>query len=243
MATSPSTSSSSSTSASSSSALLAPDAARLTTLSDCGLRISVYPPFSYDASGGGARVGTVGAADGQGGGGSDEVGGGGGGAGKSPLSFDPSAVSIPALDSRTTRFLGLPLPPGLRIEIEPLKLSGWVRRPTGEVSLDFQANFRFSAFGLYRPPPLFVSTTLTTGEARSEDAGKGDGGGGSGGGRRLSGRGEALRADGRVALSGVAVVEPVGDFFLDAFLMLPTECLAVLWAELELGGGSGPALL
>ena len=145
---------------------------------------------------------------------------------KSPLSFDPSAVSIPALDFRTTRFLGLPLPPGLRIEIEPLKLSGWVRRATGEVSLDFEARFSFSALGLYRPPPLFVSTTLTTGEAR---------GGKGGGSVGLSGRGEALGADGSVALSGVAVVEPVGDFILDSFLMLPTECLAELRAELELG--------
>lgn len=217
MATSP-------TSTSSSSALLAPNAARLTTLADCGLRISVYPPFSYDASGGGARVGTVGAA----GDNSEEVEEEAGD--KSSLSFDPSVVSIPALDSRTTRFLGLPLPPGLRIDIEPLRLAGWVRRATGEVSLDFDANFRFSAFGLYRPPPLFVSTTLTTGEARSKkESGKRSGG-------RLSGRGEPLRADGSVALSGVAVVEPVGDFFLDSFLMLPTECLAELRAELELGG-------
>lgn len=177
-------------------------------------------------------MGTVGAAD-NGRSGNEEVGAGG----KSPLSFDPSAVSIPALDSRTTRFLGLPLPPGLRIDIEPLRLSGWVRRATGEVSLDFEANFSFSAFGLYRPPPLFVSTTLTTGEARSK--GEGDGKGSGGGGGRLSGRGEPLGADGRVALSGVAVVEPVGDFFLDSFLMLPTECLAELRAELELGSGGG----
>lgn len=219
MATAPSTSPSSSPTSSSSSA------ARLTTLADCGLRISVYPPFSYDASGGGARVGTVGAAE------ESQSSASGGDAGedkKSPLSFDPGAVSIPALDSRTTRFLGLPLPPGLRIDIEPLRLAGWVRRATGEVSLDFEANFRFSAFGLYRPPPLFVSTTLTTGEARSKGKVEGSG--------RLSGRGEPLRADGSVALSGVAVVEPVGDFFLDSFLMLPTECLAELRAELELGG-------
>ena len=151
---------------------------------------------------------------------------------KSSLSFDPSAVSIPALDFRTTKFLGLPLPPGLLIEIEPLKLSGWVRRATGEVSLDFEAKFRFSAFGLYRPPPLFVSATLTTGEAKGQSD--------KSSGVRLSGRGEALRGEegGRVALSGVAVVEPVGDFLLDAFLMLPTECLAELKAELELGSGS-----
>lgn len=232
MATSPSSTSSSSSSSTSSSSS---SSARLTTLADCGLRISVYPPFSYDASGGGARVGTVGAAEeSQSGSGSiEEVDN------KSPLSFDPGAVSIPALDSRTTRFLGLPLPPGLRIDIEPLRLAGWVRRATGEVSLDFDANFRFSTFGLYRPPPLFVSTTLTTGEARSEEDGRGSGSG------RLSGRGEPLRADGSVALSGVAVVEPVGDFFLDSFLMLPTECLAELRAELELGGegavACGPA--
>lgn len=207
---------SSSSSSSTSSSLLAPNAARLKTLSDCGLRISVYPPFSYDASGGGAQAGTIGESE------ESENGGG-----KSPLSFDPRAVSIPALDFRTTKFLGLPLPPGLRIEIEPLKLTGWIRRGTGEVSLDFEARFLFTAFGLYAPPPLFVSATLTTGEARSKSR--------SASNVRLSGRGEALDNDGRVSLSGVAVVEPVGDFFLDSFLMLPAECLAELKAELDLG--------
>ena len=179
-------------------------------------------------------MGTVGGEKGGGG------GGGGGAAGgdnqQELLSFDPGAVSIPALDFRTTRFLGLPLPPGLRISIEPLKLSGWIRRKTGEVSLDFEARFFFTAFGLYKPPPLFVSTTLTTGEATRSKNNKS-----SDSGVRLSGRGRALDdasgggRGGSVALSGIAVVEPVGDFFLDSFLMLPTECLAELKAELEFG--------
>ena len=69
------------------------------------LAISVYPPFAYDATGGGgvARV-TRGAG------------------GRTALAFDAATVSIPPLDWRSTRFLGLPLPPGLRIDIKPLKL-------------------------------------------------------------------------------------------------------------------------
>ena len=173
-------------------------------------------------------MGTVGDEGGEGGNEGGSEGEGEGGSKKSSLSFDPTAVSIPALDFRTTKFLGLPLPPGLRIEIEPLRLSGWIRRATGEVSLDFEAKFTCTAFGLYRPPSLSVSATLTTGEATGRSSGEGSG-------VRLCGRGEKLRENGRVALSGVAVVEPVGDFFLDSFLMLPTECLAELKAELELG--------
>lgn len=72
------------------------------------LSISIYPPFAYDATGGrgtgrvtpdapvGAPAGALGVA------------------------FD--GIDIPPLDWRTARFLGLPLPPGLRIDIAPKRL-------------------------------------------------------------------------------------------------------------------------
>ena len=49
----------------------------------------------------------------------------------------------------------------------------------------------------------------------------------------LEGRGERLAANGRVRLAGVASVPPNGDVFLEKFLMLPTDALAVLSAELK----------
>lgn len=47
-----------------------------------------------------------------------------------------------------------------------------------------------------------------------------------------AGVGRRLSADGRVRLVGVARVPKTGDAFLDGFLMLPTDALAVLSAEL-----------
>ena len=46
------------------------------------------------------------------------------------------------------------------------------------------------------------------------------------------GTGQRLRGDGRARLVGVARVPPTPDAFLNTFLMLPTDALAVLSAEL-----------
>lgn len=72
------------------------------------LCISIYPPFAYNATGslGAAQVTAkvpAGAPEGALG-----------------LAFD--SIDVPPLDWRTTRFLGLPLPPGLRIDIVPKRL-------------------------------------------------------------------------------------------------------------------------
>ena len=63
-----------------------------------------------------------------------------------------------------------------------------------------------------------VSTKLTTGESS---------------GPIRSGVGERLNAQGKAKLVGVARVPKTGDGFLDGFLMLPTDALAVLSAELK----------
>jgi hypothetical protein len=88
----------------------------------------------------------------------------------------------------------------------------------GEVELEFTAQFEFTAGSLYSAPPLVVATTLTT-EASD--------------GVLRHGHGERLKADGTARLVGVARVPRTGDGFLDGFLMLPTDALAVLSAEMK----------
>ena len=78
----------------------------------------------------------------------------------------------------------------------------------------------FAVAGLYRAPDLIVRTRLRTGEAR---------------GQRHSAVGVPLDHDGRGVLVGVAVVEPTGAEWLDRFLGLPDEALAVLRCRLVAG--------
>lgn len=170
---------------------------QLTTLDGCGLAIAGYPRFSYDARGGGA-IGTAGALDAE---------------GRQALRFDPSALQIPALEARTTRVLGLPLPPGLRIAIVPEQLEGSLCAASGEVRLRFRARFRFSIGRLYRAPDLLVATELGTGSVLS---------------RRHQVAGRPLDVHGHGLLVGVALVPPSGDGWVDRCLGLPDEALALL---------------
>ena len=188
----------------------------MATLSTCKLAISIYPPFAYDANGGGgAAVATSPAT-----------------ATSLPstvppppptataLAFDPAALTIPALTWRNTRFLGLPLPPGLQIAVTPVRLGGWVDRATGEAALAFTADFQFTAFGgLYTPPIIPVETVLSTEAVTGEQL--------SGRGRRLDGGTGAAR------LAGVARVPVLPDAFLSWFLRLPADCLAEMDARCE----------
>jgi hypothetical protein len=50
------------------------------------------------------------------------------------VDFDVASLYIPAMSSATTRFLGLPLPPFLKIEILPEALHGSIDRTTGQVT-------------------------------------------------------------------------------------------------------------
>lgn len=151
---------------------------------------------------------------------------GGGGTGQAVLGddgllhvdWDPSALDIPSIDTAHASILGVPLPPPLRIRILPQRLSGTVDPATGEANLDFLARFDFSVGSLYRAPSLIVGTTLTTEQSD---------------GVLRHGSGQRLSADGVARLVGVARVPPTGDAFLDGFLMLPTDALAVLSVELK----------
>jgi hypothetical protein len=49
-----------------------------------------------------------------------------------------------------------------------------------------------------------------------------------------SGTGGRMDGNGRCKLVGVAVVDPIDDLFLNAFLTLPTECIAYLNATISM---------
>lgn len=173
---------------------------RLDTLPGCALVIGRYPRFRYNADGGIALASAI------------------HGSGSTlQLSFPPAQTNIPPLSSQTTRFLGLPLPPGLRISIEPDRLEGVLDPDSGAVELQFEARFRFElrAAGAvrYRAPDLLVNTTLTTGAIQS---------------RRHRCEGRVLNGNEPALLVGAAQVEPCGEAWLDRFLGLPDEALAVL---------------
>ena len=133
--------------------------------------------------------------------------------GRLALAFAPDSLHIPPMDRHSTRCLGLPLPPGLSIAIHPEQLGGWLQPQSGTVALRLDARFRFRVGRLYTAPDLLISTTLTTGESR---------------GALLAATGLPLGPSGAGLLVGVAVVQPSGDGWLDRFLGLPTEALALL---------------
>lgn len=213
------------------------------TLADCQLAVSVYPTFAYDAAGGGGTGSVTQGED-----------------GLLHLSFDPTALAIPPINAQHASIIGIPVPPPFNIAIVPQRLEGTLDPVTGRCDLEFLASFEFTAgvWGiiggwvdgcllpclsswslaampepttppltytiampagpLYRAAPLTVATTLTT-EASD--------------GVMRHGVGQRLRADGRARLVGVARVPRTEDAFVNTFLQLPTDALAVLSAELE----------
>ncbi len=174
--------------------------ARLETLRDCSLAVSIYPTFAYNATGGGGRGRVL------------EVNGD-----VLTVEFDATSLNIPPIDYRSTKVVGVPIPPPLKIEILPKSLKGTIDVRTGEANLDFDAQFQFDAGSLYHAAPLSIVTKLST--EGSE-------------GRMLRGPGERLR-DGKLKLAGVSEVPKTGDGLLDGFLLLPSEALAVLSAEIH----------
>ncbi|KZV36494.1 dihydrodipicolinate reductase 3, chloroplastic-like [Dorcoceras hygrometricum] len=184
---------------------------KLKTLEDCKLGISRYPDFQYDARGGsGSGRGTP-VSDNS----SDDplnVNG------EVYVEFDVSKLYIPAVSTATTKFLGLPLPPFVKIAVVPEMLSGKINQDSGQVDLNLKAKFFFSMGSIYRAAPLAVDTVLTSEEATGDI-------------RR--GSGVRLNKQGLCTLVGVARVERIGDFFMDSFLSLPSECLACLRATIS----------
>lgn len=174
----------------------------LATEPGCALAISFYPPFRYDGSGGGGQAIASEALE----------------EGWRGLVFDPATLAIPPLCSRTTRFLSLPLPPGVHIAIEPQRLQGRWQPSSGAVELHFLARFRPMVASRAVAPDLIVATQLATGAVR---------------GRRHQARGTPLDGQGRGVLVGIASVAPTGEGWVDRFLGLPDEALAVLRCQLR----------
>ncbi|EYU25049.1 hypothetical protein ABFS82_06G038600 [Erythranthe guttata] len=178
---------------------------RFKTLSACKLGISRYPDFDYNAEGGvGSATATrISKTD------SDD---------EFSVVFDVNELYIPPLSSATTKFLGLPLPPFLKIDIVPESFQGKINQQSGKVDLKFRARFCFSFGSIYKAPPLLVETILTSEESK---------------GKIRGGKGERLDKNGLCRLVGVATVDPINDVFMDTFLSLPTECLAVMSAVIS----------
>ena len=181
---------------------------QLKTQAGCQLVIAGYPPFRYDASGGGGLSSVQPEPDS----GSSIV----------PLEFPAQELMIPPLDSSRARFLGLPLPPGLSIQIQPDRLAGELNRQTGELTLQFRSRFRFTLGSAeqprYQASDLLVDTRLTSGEVRS---------------RRHVRVGQALNPEGVATLVGTATIEPCRDAWLNRFLGLPDVALAVMHLRLQ----------
>ncbi|XP_073131250.1 uncharacterized protein [Henckelia pumila] len=178
---------------------------KLKTLGGCKLGISRYPDFEYDAQGG-SGIGKATPAL------LSDVNG------EVFVDFDVDSLYIPAVSTATTKFLGLPLPPFLNIDIVPEMLSGKINTETGQVDLRLKGKFYFSMGSIYRAAPLVVDTVLTSEEARGDMRG---------------GRGVRLNEQGSCTLVGVARVDPIADFFMDSFLGLPSECLASMRATIS----------
>lgn len=173
---------------------------KLITAADCELAVSIYPKFAYNASSGGG-TGTV-----------QQLGDN-----KLQITFDTDELLIPDLNWRTASVFGVPIPPPLNIAIRPNKFEGVLDLTTGQLDMNFSADFDFTVGSLYKAPSLKVATTLTT-EHSAGQIHKADGQG---------------LSNGQVKLVGVARVPKVDDAFLSTFLMLPTDALAVMKAQLE----------
>jgi len=176
---------------------------QLKSLDGCLLKIGSYPPFTYNAHGGGGKATLL----------------------PSPSNssilcfrFSSTTFSIPALTSRTTKFLSLPLPPGLKIDMSLDKLEGRIDMNSGEVLLEFESKFIFSIGPIIKFPALLVQTTLTTGKVC---------------GKSHEGTGLVLQKNGQAKLVGISTIPRTGNKVLDTFLGLPNEALAELQCEIK----------
>ena len=175
---------------------------QLKSLEGCRLKIGSYPPFEYNACGGGGK-GTL-----------------------LPtkknnilyLSFSPKAFSIPPLNSRTTKFVSLPLPPGLKIAMSMDKLEGTIDKNSGEISLEFESKFVLSIGALFKFPDLLVKTLLQTGTVK---------------GKLHEGKGLVLQQNGNTKLVGISIIPQTGNKILDGFLRLPNEAIAELECQIN----------
>ena len=175
---------------------------KLKSLDGCRLKIGKYPAFTYNADGGGGTAMFLPSQNNH----------------LLHISFSSKTFSIPPLTSRTTKFLSLPLPPGLKIEMSMDKLEGTIDKKSGEVLLKFESKFIFSIGPVIKFPELIVKTLLKTGKVK---------------GKLHEGKGLALQNNGTTKLVGISVIPKTGNKVLDTFLGLPNEALAELKCEIK----------
>ncbi len=170
---------------------------QLKSLDGCRLAIGSYPHFTYNAINGGGNAKVISGKEGN----------------ILKINFTPDKFSIPPLTFKTTKFLNLPLPPGLKIEMYMNKLEGTIDSKSGEVLLNFEARFILSILSIFEFPELFIKTTLETAFVKSS---------------LFEEHGLKRQKDGKIILVGIAEVPVTGNKILDFFLDLPNEALAVL---------------
>ncbi len=125
---------------------------QLRSLDGCLLKIGKYPPFIYNAYGGGGKATILPNKN-------DNL---------LHISFSSKTFAIPPLTSKTTRFLSLPLPPGFKIKMSMDQLEGTIDKKSGEVLLKFKSKFLFSIGAMLKFPELIVQTLLKTGKVKSK---------------------------------------------------------------------------
>ena len=175
---------------------------KMKSLEGCRLTIGSYPPFTYNAYGGGGKPTVIPSQ-------------------KNNLlhvSFSSETFSIPPLTSRTTKFLSLPFPPGLKIEMSMDKLEGTIDKKSGEVLLKFESKFIFSIGAKLKFPELIVNSLLKTGKVK---------------GKLHAEEGQVLQENGKTKLVGLSTIPITGNKILDTFLGLPNEALAELQCEIK----------
>lgn len=135
------------------------------------------------------------------------------------LRFNPDTFCIPTLDWRNTRIAGIPIPPGFKITLNLHKLDGFIEGSSGMVALEFEADFLFSIFSILNFPALSVKTTLNSMKTDFKN--------------KIF-LGKPIQSNGTSTLVGSAVIDPVKNIFLNIFLNLPCEALALLECEFVL---------
>ena len=175
---------------------------RLKSLEGCRLKIGRYPPFTYNAYGGGGEATLLPSQK-------DNI---------LKICFSSQTFSIPPLNSKTTKFLSLPLPPGFKIEMSMDHLEGTIDKDSGEVLLKFESRFLFSIGPILKFPELIVKTFLKTGKVK---------------GKTHEAEGLPLQSNGITTLVGIATIPKTGNKILDIFLGLPNEALAELKCEIK----------
>ncbi len=125
---------------------------KMKSLEGCRLTIGSYPPFTYNAYGGGGQAELIPNQNNH----------------LLHISFSPKTFSIPPLTSETTRFLSFPFPPGFKIEMSMDQLEGTIDKNSGEVLLKFESKFLFSIGTMLKFPELIVKTILNTGKVKGD---------------------------------------------------------------------------